>query len=114
MAASEYTPLLAKRPSTIPDDLEGQKTQLKTNRFRDVLESGRGLISTSGHVLAVTVQPKRWDRELIWRSMVIAPVSCLPAVCVGLLLNILDALSYGWFLTMFTMNLKITANLTQA
>jgi SulP family sulfate permease len=27
--------------------------------------------------------------------VVVAPVSCLPAVVVGLLLNVLDALSYG-------------------
>jgi sulfate permease, SulP family len=47
-------------------------------------------------VVARTVtNPKRWDRKAIWRNAVLAPISCLPAVILGLLLNILDALSYG-------------------
>lgn len=38
---------------------------------------------------------KCWDRKRLWEHAVVAPVACLPAVIVGLLLNILDALSYG-------------------
>jgi SulP family sulfate permease len=47
-------------------------------------------------IVAQTVtNPKRWDRKAIWRNAILAPISCLPAVILGLLLNILDALSYG-------------------
>jgi sulfate permease, SulP family len=42
--------------------------------------------------------PKSWDRHTIWRQGVVYPIGLLPAVLVGLLLNILDALSYGMIL----------------
>lgn len=44
------------------------------------------------------LNPKTWDRRVIWREAVVAPVGYLPAVILGLLLNILDALSYGMIL----------------
>lgn len=37
----------------------------------------------------------KWTRELVWDKCVAAPVSYLPAVVLGLLLNLLDAVSYG-------------------
>lgn len=39
--------------------------------------------------------PKSWDREAIFQAAVVEPVSALPAVFLGLLLNVLDGLSYG-------------------
>lgn len=42
--------------------------------------------------------PKSWDRRAVWRNGVVYPVSLLPSVFLGLLLNILDALSYGMIL----------------
>jgi SulP family sulfate permease len=42
--------------------------------------------------------PKAWDRRVIWQEGVIRPISSIPAVVLGLLLNILDALSYGMIL----------------
>jgi SulP family sulfate permease len=47
--------------------------------------------------VAVAINPKKWDRRALWNNVVVTPTSCLPAVAVGLLLNILDALSYGMF-----------------
>lgn len=35
------------------------------------------------------------DRGTLWRNVVVAPAACLPSAIVGVLLNILDALSYG-------------------
>ena len=43
----------------------------------------------------IILSPKSWDRKAIWHNSVVAPVGYLPAVILGLLLNILDALSYG-------------------
>lgn len=44
---------------------------------------------------AVLTNPSKWDGKAVWHSAVVAPASYMPAVVVGLLLNILDALSYG-------------------
>lgn len=43
-------------------------------------------------------QHKSWDKRSIWQQGVVYPASLLPAVLLGLLLNILDALSYGMIL----------------
>lgn len=45
----------------------------------------------------ILFNPKAWDRKAIWQNGVAAPVGYLPAVILGTLLNILDALSYGKF-----------------
>lgn len=42
--------------------------------------------------------PKSWDRRAMWRKGVVYPASLIPSVLLGLLLNILDALSYGMIL----------------
>lgn len=38
---------------------------------------------------------KTWNREEMWEKGVVKTTKCLPAVFLGLLLNILDGLSYG-------------------
>lgn len=50
------------------------------------------------HVWRLVSHPKSWDRRTVWRQGVVYPASLLPAVFLGLLLNILDALSYGMIL----------------
>ncbi|KAL5621534.1 hypothetical protein BROUX41_006434 [Berkeleyomyces rouxiae] len=42
--------------------------------------------------------PIKWNYSSIYHEAVVRPAHCLPAVIVGLLLNILDALSYGMIL----------------
>lgn len=102
-SASEFTPLLGTKPlsttslggETDLDDLEGQKpvqeqtswgnwlsvvTDQGTHRIRNVTE---------------TLNPKAWTAKSVLDNVIMEPVRCLPAVIVGLLLNILDALSYG-------------------
>ena len=76
-------------------DAESQKGPRKRRWFqgfqnRDDHAQGK----LTSFVTAVR-HPSEWDRETLWQNIVVAPVSCLPAVVVGLLLNILDALSYG-------------------
>jgi SulP family sulfate permease len=76
-------------------DLESQKQLARgewLGRTTDSLRHARGRVAT---ILPVIGNPKRWDRRALWDNVVVAPVACLPAVVVGLLLNILDALSYG-------------------
>ncbi|KAF2211438.1 hypothetical protein CERZMDRAFT_112543 [Cercospora zeae-maydis SCOH1-5] len=43
----------------------------------------------------MVVDPKSWDARKIYHTVIVQPVSTLPSVFLGLLLNLLDALSYG-------------------
>ncbi|KAL6869267.1 hypothetical protein ACO1O0_000591 [Amphichorda felina] len=97
--ATEHTPLLSRQTSggASPDvdvDIEGQKNKARKRWLGGLAARAHDF----EHRVAVAVNPKRWNGKAIWKSAFITPVSCLPAVCVGLLLNILDALSYGMIL----------------
>lgn len=46
----------------------------------------------------ITTHPKTWSPKTILSEVVVRPAKLLPAVFLGLLLNILDALSYGMIL----------------
>jgi SulP family sulfate permease len=102
-AATETTPLLwASSPDARSeiggdgDDLEGQKAHSKSGASLDVLaERARRLRKWLRHDASTIANPRQWSPSVVWEKAVVAPASCLPAVAVGLLLNILDALSYG-------------------
>lgn len=51
--------------------------------------------SRTSKLVHAATSPAVLNRPNIWRNMVLKPASYLPAVVLGLLLNILDALSYG-------------------
>lgn len=98
-AASENTPLLGRvtsgsrrRESVDPEDL---KTVGQKRWFTGVVKGVKSVKNTITHGVSVTANPKRWDPQAIWQNIFLTPASCLPSVAVGLLLNILDALSYG-------------------
>ncbi len=76
-------------------DIEGQKPPGRTRWFGGTRDSLRNVGSHVASTITTIGNPKRWDGRVLWQSAVVAPVACLPAVVVGLLLNILDALSYG-------------------
>lgn len=76
-------------------DLEGQKTLKPKPWVAQTAEFLHKKRDQTVHILRVIGDPKCWDRRAIWQNVIIAPVSSLPAVIVGVLLNILDALSYG-------------------
>lgn len=76
-------------------DLEGQKYPSPKIWFGRTAHSLRDTGGRVAAVLPIIGNPKRWDFHALWRNAVVAPVACMPAVVVGLLLNILDALSYG-------------------
>lgn len=95
--ATEQTPLLTRITSNgrrSYSDLEGQKSQAKSSWFNGFVEVGHRMEER----MSVAINPKKWDRQALWKNAVLTPTSCLPAVAVGLLLNILDALSYGMIL----------------
>lgn len=95
---TERTPLIARRssrPSHHPDwihgvqDVEAQvvKRKLSWPKLRNVAEKGADAVKT-------VCNPKRWNKRSIVEGAK-TPFQFLPAVVLGLLLNILDALSYG-------------------
>ncbi|KHN99887.1 sulfate transporter family protein [Metarhizium album ARSEF 1941] len=97
--ATEQTPLLGHVSDESDDigDLEGQKD--KSRRwYAGFVEKRQKIEGHVSHAVKVAVNPRRWDRKALWHNMVVEPASCVPAVTVGLLLNILDALSYGMIL----------------
>ncbi|WYZ34897.1 hypothetical protein EsH8_I_001173 [Colletotrichum jinshuiense] len=106
---TERTPLIPRLSSDSYDsystngttngiDVEGQEQKPRKLWLRGLKDL---TVNVEGHILhgiRTATSPKAWNRRAIWQNAVVAPVSCLPAVIVGLLLNVLDALSYGMIL----------------
>ena len=103
--ATENTPLLRgqvqakpqrRRLEEVVADLEDQKTDIRaspqpTQFIHQAIRKCRSCAHTLKH-------PKTWNPRAVWREGIMHPASLLPAVFLGLLLNILDALSYGTIL----------------
>lgn len=97
---SERTSLLPRssqsktlRSYGVAEDVEMQGVAVKQrpNAFHNAL-------SNATFFIRVLSNPKTWDRRTLWERGIVEPVSLLPSVFLGLLLNILDALSYGMIL----------------
>ncbi|KAL7925087.1 sulfate transporter family domain-containing protein [Trichoderma austrokoningii] len=99
---SESTPLLGRQASGSGEstsvDLEGQKTLARTRWLRGLVEQRQKAERHVIRIAKIATSPRSWNGKAIWETAIVDPVSCLPAVAVGLLLNILDALSYGMIL----------------
>ena len=78
----------------IVHDLEGQKMpgEAVVIRVRRALTQVQENSARIGRTL---ISPKSWDKETIWAQGIRKPANYVPPVILGLLLNILDALSYG-------------------
>lgn len=48
------------------------------------------------HAFRTVTSSRSWSLKGLWEQGCVRPVRYVPAVLLGLLLNILDALSYGW------------------
>ncbi|POS81506.1 sulfate transporter family protein [Diaporthe helianthi] len=117
---TENTPLLRNRShgssylqhgngSAAGIDVESQKPI--ESRSWLVERAGRAKTGLRGFAKAAC-DPRCWDGKAILHTLVVDPVKTLPAVVVGLILNILDALSYGMIL--FPLGNPIFANLGPA
>lgn len=100
---TERTSLLRKEPryeTHHPDwirgeqDIEGQETKRGPAwpKLRNVVMWPR---EKGMEVARIMVDPKAWDKKAIFQHAVKEPIAAIPAVILGTLLNILDALSYG-------------------
>ncbi|KAI4287656.1 MAG: hypothetical protein L6R35_003082 [Caloplaca aegaea] len=104
---TERTALLSKKQAYRPNevhtngsahDLEGQKQKSGTR----VHERWGGSFASIGRRLrfatTMVFRPKTWSSKAVWKQALLEPASLIPPVILGLLLNILDALSYGMIL----------------
>ncbi|KAH7016079.1 sulfate transporter family protein [Microdochium trichocladiopsis] len=119
--ATENTPLLITTSrsiqrtngrNSIGGDIEGQKPQPRKDWLKGAKKLGYQVEHKLAHAAKAATSPDVWNRKNLWRNVVVAPLSCLPAVVVGLLLNVLDALSYGMIL--FPLGKPIFAGLGSA
>jgi SulP family sulfate permease len=112
----ERTPLLRNKAAfrirnrrAVADhgDVESlQSTRVRYDHIRQLASHAkdRGM-----SVVRAIVNPKSWDCKAIWRVGIRQPAGYVPAVILGLLLNILDGLSYGMIL--FPLGQPMFANL---
>ncbi|KAL8839501.1 MAG: hypothetical protein Q9170_001724 [Blastenia crenularia] len=91
------------------NDLEGQKTMGTSTIGRRIQGLFKAAIHRGRSATTVVVHPKSWDSRLFWDHILLKPASYVPPVILGLLLNILDALSYGMIL--FPLGQPVFANL---
>ncbi|KAM0332260.1 hypothetical protein ACHAQA_002536 [Verticillium albo-atrum] len=117
--STERTPLLGRVSSDghgtngrATDDVEGQKPRPRKQWLSGLKSVGQNVEAGLIRRAKAATSPKVWNRKSLWSNVVVAPVSCLPAVIVGLLLNVLDALSYGMIL--FPLGKPIFAGLGSA
>lgn len=100
---SERTTLLLKKAAYGSEDaprygsvhdLENQKVAPEgaAIKIRRALTQTREKATRIGRTM---ITPKSWDKRAIWVHMIRQPANYVPPVILGLLLNILDALSYG-------------------
>lgn len=97
--AHERTALLGgDRKSSIQfgslNDVERQYSG-RVGGLRRKLKVTAGKARSCAYVIS---HPKTWSPRAIYQEVLVHPASLLPAVFLGLLLNILDALSYGMIL----------------
>ncbi|KAK3392985.1 sulfate transporter family-domain-containing protein [Podospora didyma] len=112
---NEGSPLLAARShdsrhSYGAGNRAGQDLDIESQKRCNIKWATKGVRAAG--FFRTAFDPKSWDRHALWQNIVVAPVACLPAVIVGLLLNILDALSYGMIL--FPLGNPIFASLGSA
>ncbi|KAL8874400.1 MAG: hypothetical protein Q9174_000245 [Haloplaca sp. 1 TL-2023] len=105
---TEQTPLLLKQhvqdsgSSSNNGDHQDLESQKKINE-RDCSQAQshdwfHGLVGRSRWAAFKVLHPKAWDGRGFHRQVLLKPVGFIPPVVLGLLLNILDALSYGMIL----------------
>lgn len=92
---SERTALLVNRTAYgAIKDIESQKTSQKEHMSKRSVMLQQAKQRLSG-VARFAMSPKAWNWHDTWEYGIRQPTGLLPPVILGLLLNILDALSYG-------------------
>ncbi|ODQ56026.1 hypothetical protein SAICODRAFT_74248 [Saitoella complicata NRRL Y-17804] len=79
-------------PPSLPDMEDGSWRHRAQGRLQTWAHTGRN------HAEEALRRARKVNRRDVWKHGVLRPASNLPAVVLGLLLNVLDALSYGMIL----------------
>lgn len=88
-------------------DVENQKPfRRKRNQLQQVLDVAE---QKAVNFVTVARNPKTWSRKSIWQHGIKEPISLLPCVFLGVLLNVLDALSYGTPANLQMLHASLTA-----
>ncbi|KFZ16247.1 hypothetical protein V501_02298 [Pseudogymnoascus sp. VKM F-4519 (FW-2642)] len=104
--ATEHTPLLrqvsqgqSQRPNYLSGghDLEAQPVR-RTKSWPKVNKILSKQLRRGRRAARLVSSPEKWDKKVIWQRSVVEPAGYIPAVVLGALLNVLDALSYGMIL----------------
>lgn len=104
--ATEHTPLLrqvsqgqSQRPNYLSGghDLEAQPVR-RNKSWPKVNKILSKQLRRGHHAARLVSSPEKWDKKVIWQKSVVEPAGYIPAVVLGALLNVLDALSYGMIL----------------
>ena len=82
--------------SADPESLH--KGSRKRNQVQQMLSEGQRCMHM---FLATVTNSKTWKPRTIWQKAIKEPIGLLPCVFLGVLLNVLDALSYGKSLVYF-------------
>ncbi|KAI4166475.1 MAG: hypothetical protein LQ343_008016 [Gyalolechia ehrenbergii] len=93
----------------VDDDIEGQKTRHKIMVDRSNGEVWKIPLRHGRSAMSKLFHPKTWDSKAVWKQVILKPAGYIPPVILGLLLNILDALSYG--IILFPLGQPMFANL---
>ena len=101
--ATEQTPLLPRKrlpshrkalPIESPNGTNVQHLPSREEHLEPPEPKDPSLLTKCQHHL-VQLNPKSWNTRHVTRKLFVEPLSLLPAVFLGLMLNLLDALSYG-------------------
>ena len=95
--ANEHTALLGGRKASgaYGDLSELERQQKERHQHQPAWQKPVRKLRACGYTVS---HPKTWSGKAILEQAVVRPARLLPAVLLGLLLNILDALSYGMIL----------------
>lgn len=85
----------ANLPADDTDDQEDDDEEYPPGTWNRVGHHYPSVRAARRRISQVPVDPRRWDFRHMVRECVYKPASMIPAVFLGLLLNLLDALSYG-------------------
>ncbi|PGH12104.1 hypothetical protein AJ79_04503 [Helicocarpus griseus UAMH5409] len=96
---TEQTSLIRRASRTKSRDYGTAQGDIESQTARSVpFGKFRAMCTKGSSWCRRRLNPKTWDRRTIWRKGIIYPTSLIPSIFLGLLLNILDALSYGMIL----------------
>jgi len=92
----------AVEPAGSEDDLESQHRRRESLFRRSSISGACKWLGADGpHVVRRLLPKRRVTARDVWKQGVVQPVSLLPPVLLGLLLNVLDGLSYGKWPSLF-------------